>query len=354
MRISLLKKKKEIGLSPYESTFIGEQKMEKPELSLIDFTKDHIERVEVVDMDQIKEFKEKNSFTWLNVDGVHDPSPLNAIANIFDLEPTIIPEIMDTQTRPHAKEYDNCVLVSFRALRASNEADDISCDTVSVVCSSDWIISFRERKMPLFDPIIDRMKREHSRIRKQGVDYLMFTLLDVIIDNYMYILSLLGDKIEKVEDELLDEADQSLAKEINAYKKELNFIRKNTKPMNEVLLNLTKMDEDTINDMVTFHLKELRNSMLLVNDEIESYREILGDQSNLYNTTVNNLLNDRIKFLTIFSVIFIPLTFIVGVYGTNFDILPELHFKYSYYVMWMVMIIIAIGMIIYFKIKNWF
>jgi len=179
-------------------------------------------------------------------------------------------------------------------------------------------------------------------------------LLDVVIDNYIYIIGNLGEKIESVEENLILEPTQSVIDEINKFKRELNYIRKNIKPAKEIMLAITKMDTEFIKENIDLHYKELLDNINHAVESSESYREILTDQLNIYHTTITSKLNDIMKFLTIFSVIFIPLTFIVGIYGTNFETLPELKFEYSYFIMWGVMIFIAIGMLIYFRKRKWF
>jgi magnesium transporter len=175
-----------------------------------------------------------------------------------------------------------------------------------------------------------------------------------VIDNYIYIISRLGEKIETLEENILHNPSQEVIDEINNYKRELNFLRKNIKPAREMILSLSKIESEYIDESTDIHLKALLDHINLASESSDSYREILSDQLNIYHTTISSRLNDIIKFLTIFSVIFIPLTFIAGIYGTNFAVLPELHYKYSYFIMLGGMLIIAIGMLLYFKRKKWF
>jgi magnesium transporter len=177
--------------------------------------------------------------------------------------------------------------------------------------------------------------------------------LDIVIDNYIYIIGVLGEKIETLEETLLLEPRKSVIDEIYTYKRELNFLRKSIKPAKEMILTLSKLESEFIDEKTYFHFKELLENINQATDSSETYREILSDQLNIYHTTISSKLNDTMKFLTIFSVIFIPLTFIAGIYGTNFDVLPELHFKYSYFIMLSLMFIIAVGMLIYFKKRKW-
>jgi magnesium transporter len=225
---------------------------------------------------------------------------------------------------------------------------------LSLILTKSVLISFQERKGDVFEPVRERIRKQKKRIRNAGTDYLAFSLLDIVIDNYIYIISFLGEKIETLEENLLLEPKKSIIEEINFYKRELNFLRKSIKPAREMILALSKMESELIDEDTDVHFKELQDNINQASDSSDSYREILSDQLNIYHTTISSKLNDIMKFLTIFSVIFIPLTFIAGIYGTNFDIVPELHFKYSYFIMWGVIVIVAIGMLIYFRKRKWF
>ena len=224
---------------------------------------------------------------------------------------------------------------------------------MSLILTKSVLISFQEKRGDLFEPIRERIRNQKKRIRTSGTDYLAFALLDIVVDNYIYAISVLGDKIEELEDSLFNDPPKGVIDSINRYKQELNFLRRNIKPARDMILSLVKLDSELIADSTQIHFNELLANISLANDSSESYREILSDQLNIYHTTISSKLNDIMKFLTIFSVIFIPLTFIAGIYGTNFDFLPELHYKYSYFIMWGMMLLLAIGMLIYFKIKKW-
>jgi magnesium transporter len=225
---------------------------------------------------------------------------------------------------------------------------------LSLILTKSVLISFQERKGDVFEPVRERIRKQKKRIRNAGTDYLAFALLDIVIDNYIYIISFLGEKIETLEENLLMDPKKSVIEEINMYKRELNFLRKSIKPAREMILSLSKMESELIDESTDVHFKELQDNINQANDSSDSYREILSDQLNIYHTTISSKLNDIMKFLTIFSVIFIPLTFIAGIYGTNFDVVPELHYEYSYFIMWGVIVTVAIGMLIYFRRRKWF
>jgi len=223
-----------------------------------------------------------------------------------------------------------------------------------IIIKEHILLLFQEKIGDVFDPIRDRMRKNKKRIRSSRTDYLAFALMDIVFDNYNFIISQIGEKIESLEIYLLNNAKESTLKEVNNFKKEIIYLNKSIKPCREIVAELLKLDSDLLEDKVFVNFEDLKNNVNQAIESLESYREILSDQLQIYHTTISSKLNDIIKFLTVFSVIFIPLTFIAGVYGTNFDNLPELHFKYGYFMMLGVMLVIAVAMIFYFKNKKWF
>lgn len=347
------KKKEEIGMAPDELFFRGEQKTDTVHLRLIDFDAEELEDSAVNTVKEVLQYKDKDTVTWFNVDGLHNASIMQEIAQGFKLDKLILADVMNTHARPTVQEYDNCIFLSIKMLQHNSETDQIAVEHLSLILMKSVLISFQERKGDVFEPIRDRIRKK-KRVRTSGTDYLLFALLDIVIDNYIYIISVIGDKIESLEENLLLDPKQNIIEQINTYKRELNFLRRNVKPTKEVILALSKIESDFIAGSTVVHIKELQDNINQASDSSDSYREILSDQLNIYHTTISSKLNDVMKFLTIFSVIFIPLTFIAGIYGTNFEFVPELHYQYSYFIMWGVMIAVAIGMLYYFKNRNWF
>jgi len=348
------KTKKEIGLSPDELLFRGNKKMENVLLRIIDFDANNLEEDAIKNVADALKYQKKDTVTWLNIDGLHNPAVMQEIANSFHFDQLVLAQVMDTQARPKVQEFDNCILLSIKMLQQQEETGLITVENLSLIITESVLISFQESKGDVFEPVRERIRKQKKRIRNGGTDYLMFALLDVVVDNYIYIISLLGEKIEMLEEKLVLQPNQSVIDEINRYKRELNFLRKNIKPAREMILSMSKIESDLIYESTNVHLKELLDNINQATDSSDSYREILSDQLNIYHTTISSKLNDIMKFLTIFSVIFIPLTFIAGIYGTNFEVLPELHFQYSYFIMLGTMFVLAIGMLIYFRRKKWF
>jgi magnesium transporter len=278
---------------------------------------------------------------------------MEEIAAGFNIEKLLIVEVMDTDGRPRIIEHGNGIFLSLKMLQQDEKTNAISAENMSLIITENVLFTFQERKSDVFDPVRERIRNQRKRIRTSGTDYLTFALLDIVVDNYIFIISVLGEKIEELEEALLKNPSQSVIDKINSFKRELNFLRKNINPAKEMILGLSKLDSELIHESTGIHYKELVDNINQAIESTESYREILSDQLNIYHTTISSKLNDIMKFLTVFSVVFIPLTFIAGIYGTNFDNVPELHYEYSYFIMWGLMIVIAAAMLVYFKRNKW-
>ncbi|WP_338409833.1 magnesium/cobalt transporter CorA [uncultured Flavobacterium sp.] len=345
--------KQEIGMSPDEFLFRGEKKIDEVLIRLIDFDAHNLKEESLKKISDSFKYQNTDTITWLNIDGLHNHDLMEEIASGLNLDPIILAGVMNTHGRPTVKEYNNCIFVSLKMLSQNFDTDKINFENLSLIVTKSMLISFQERRGDVFEPVRDRLRNQKKRIRNGKTDYLLFALLDIVIDNYIYSISLLGDKIETLEEKILVDPGQEIIAEINSYKRELNFLRKNIKPAKEMVLGLLKLDSDFIDEVNHVHFKELQDNINQASDFLDSYREIVSDQLNIHHTTISSNLNDIMKFLTVFSVVFIPLTFIAGIYGTNFDFVPELHYKYSYFIMWAVIVVIAISMLIYFKKKKW-
>ncbi len=347
------KSKLDIGAAPDDLIFRGQRKQEEVLIRVIDFDANNLREDAVEALHKIKAFQNEKTVTWMNIDGLHNTLILEEIASVFDFDRLVIAEVLNTEARPRIIEFDNCTLITIKMLQQENDTGMIKVENLSLILTKEVLISFQERKGDVFEPVRERIRKHKKRIRNGGTDYLTFALLDIVIDNYLYVVSMLGEKIENLEENLLSDPDQQVINEINKYKRELNFLRKNIKPAREMIFALAKLETDFIAESTYLHFKELQDNISQASDVSDSYREILSDQLNIYHTTLSSKLNDVMKFLTVFSVVFIPLTFIAGIYGTNFDNVPELHYKYSYHIMWGVMIVVAIAMLLYFKNKKW-
>ena len=347
------KAKSEIGLSPTELVFRGQQKVDEIQMSIIDFDENSVEEKSIHAIKEITTYAQKKTVTWFNIYGLHDIELLQEIGQEFNFEKLVLADVLETHARPKIEDYNNFVFVSLKMIQFSEEKQDITVENLSLIFNDNMLISFQEKKGDVFEPVRNRIRNQKRTLRSSRPDYLAFALIDTVIDHYLYVLGLLGEKIEAIDDVLIDRPNNGIIDEIKSYKKKINYIQKGIKPAKEMILALSKLESNFIHKKNKIHFKELVNNINQASENVDSYRELLTDQLNVYHMIISSRLNEIMKFLTIFSVIFIPLTFIAGIYGTNFDVLPELHFKYGYFIMLGCMGVIAVAMLFYFKRKNW-
>lgn len=347
------KRKEDIGLAPDDISFRGTQKMDEVFLRMVDYDGETLHEEIIEKVATVMARSEEPTVTWFNIDGLHDIRVIEEIADGFNFDKLVLADVMDLHRRPKVQEFNNCILLSIKMLQQDEDTGLISVENLSIILTKSVLLSFQEKKGDVFEPVRERIRNGKKRIRTGGTDYLAFALLDIVVDNYIYIVGVLGGKIETLEETLLEEPRKSVIDEIYTYKREMNFLRKNITPAKEMILALSKMESELISGSAHVHFKELVDNIQQATDSSDTYRDILSDQLNIYHTTISSKLNDVMKFLTIFSVIFIPLTFIAGIYGTNFEVLPELKYEYSYFIMLGVMVLVAIGMLLYFRRRRW-
>ena len=348
------KKKEDIGLSPYELKFRGKKKAEDIRVQVIDFDLEGVRETEIKDTGELRKYLSSDSITWINVDGLHNEQIIRDLSDIFSIPADILSDVMEPSSRPQAEEFDNGFFVSIKMMEFNEKRNRVSVENLSLIVMDKILVTFQEEKGDVFEPVRERIRKHKTKIRTSGSDYLAFTLLDVVIDNYIYILGVYGEKVETLEGKLILDTNKETLKIINLFKHELNNLRVDIKPAKEMIMGLVKLDTDFIQEENEKHYKELQDNINQAVDLLDYYREILYDELNMYHSSMSTKLNDTMTVLTIFSVIFIPLTFIVGVYGMNFDNFPELHWKYGYFIVWGIMLLIVAGMIGYFKKRKWF
>lgn len=348
------KKKEHIGLSPYALVFRGQKKIDKSVLRAMSFDMDNVVEFDVKSTEQLSMLNDPNKINWLNIYGLDNATLMEELAEEFKLKNNILSDVMNPTVRPKVEELENGLFVTIKMLQYDQINENLLVENLSLIVTKNTLLSFQEQSIKAFDPVRERIRKHKNKIRISGHDYLAFALLDVVVDNYIYIIGLLGDKIESLEEDMMSDPKKELLESINTYKRELNLLRKHIKPAREMILNLGKLDSEFIQEENHIHFRELQDNINEASELSDSYREILYDQLNIYHSSMSTKLNEIMRILTVFSVVFIPLTFIVGVYGTNFDNLPELHWKYGYFLMWIVMLMSTLSMLWFFRRKKWF
>lgn len=342
-----------LGKAPGELIFIGEQKVQEATIRVIDYDRDNLSEHKLKDIKDGIPYKETETVTWLNINGLQDTELIMQVGQGFGLHALVMDDIVNTGQRPKMEEYDDYLFFVVKMMRYDEAEGLIKSDQLSMILGKSFLLTFQEQPGDVFEPVRDRIRKQKGRIRKVGIDYLAYALLDTIVDNYIFIIERLGEQIEEIEDEILDNPSQDVLARINNYKREMNYLRKSVRPAREFMLKLSRLDSNLIQDETTPFLKDLLDLASQAVEVIDTYREMLSDHLNIYNTGVSNRLNEIMKVLTIFSAIFIPLTFIAGIYGTNFENLPELHYRYSYFIMWGVFLAVSLVMLLFFRRRHW-
>ena len=346
--------KQQIGLSPGTLVHIGERKIEKARIRIIDYDEKRLEESEVETIEECFPFKDKPTVTWINIDGVHDVDIVEKIGDYFGPHSLVQENIVNTGQRPKLEDFGDHIFVVLKMLDYDNKKGEIEAEQVSLVFGSNFVISFQERAGDIFDPLRERIREGKGRIRKAGADYLAYSLIDSIVDNYFVILEQLGEKIENTEKELETNFTEKTLQIIRALKKEMIFLRKSVWPLREMVSSLERGESPLLQESTGIYFRDVYDHIVQIIDTIDSYRDMLSSMLDVYLSIISNKTNEVMKVLTIFAAIFIPLTFVASIYGANFKYMPELEWKWGYFVFLLVLISIGISMVVYFRRKKWF
>ncbi len=341
------------GLPPGSLVFIGTKKVHAPSLELISYNKDSVDGLTLKGADDIPA-ESKSHTNWINITGIDNVDFMRSIQLKLGIHPLAMEDIMNTGHRAKIDDFEDFTLLTLKMLRLDDKDKHVVPEQVSFILRENELITFQEEHGDTFDAVRKRITVPTANLRKFGTDYLTYALLDSIIDNYVYIIEGLGEKIDDLELMILDDPDKEVLHLINSYKRDLHLILKVVKPVNELLNNIKKSENALFTGKrIQPFYKDLGDLIIHVVESVEAYRSVLNDYIQVYHSSVSNKMNDIMKVLTIFSAIFIPLSFFAGVYGTNFQYFPELQYRYAYFIFWGVAVMMAVGMLLYFKKKKW-
>ncbi len=346
------KRNKKVGAPPGTLVHIGEQKTEKVRLRVIDYDQDTIEEREVEDIADCCPLRDTGSVSWINVDGIHRVEVTETLGACFKLHPLVMEDILNTDQRPKVEVYDDFIFVVVKMLDYDEQRKDVRTEQVSLAFGKHFVLSFQERQGDVFAGVRERL-RAGRRIRFLGPDYLAYALLDAIVDSYYSILEKIGDQIELLEIELSVDPTPATLDRIHHLKREMILLRKSIWPLREMVSSLTRDETPLVSQGTTVFLRDVYDHTIQVIDTVETFRDLLGGMLDLYLSSVSHRMNEIMKVLTLIATIFIPLTFIAGVYGMNFEYMPELHWRWAYPAVWAVMIVAGIGLLFFFKKKKW-
>lgn len=342
-----------IGAPPGDPIFIGTQKTEEITSQIIEYTLNDYKDTTPTEYSGLSKKDFVNSVRWININGLHDTDLIRHMGSQFGIHPLVVEDIVNTGQRPKFEEYDSYLFMVLKMMHVDPQSGCIVNEQLSIVWSQEFVLTFQERPGDVFDPVRTRIRESKGRIRKQGNDYLVYALVDSVVDSYLSIIEKMGEEIEEIENKIFDHFDKAILTEINNYKREMNYLRKTVRPINDAVLKLNMCESECISGEVRVFNRALLDLVTQAREIVDTYRDMLNDNLAVYNSEVSNRMNEIMKILTIFSAVFIPLTFIAGIYGTNFEYLPELKYRYSYFIFLGVLGVITIFMLLFFKKKKW-
>ena len=348
------KRSKKAGLPPGTLVHVGREYDGATRISLIDYTEAQFQEKTIENIEDTFPFRDSRSVTWINIDGLHDTATIEKIGNHFRLHPLIQEDIVNTEQRPKMEDFGSYIFIVLRMLNYDEKRQGIKNEQVSLVLGSNFVLSFQEDVGDVWDSLRERIRNNKGHIRKEGADYLAYSLMDAIVDNYFIILEKAGENIEGIEEKLVAAPTKETLPAIYHLKREMLVLRKAVWPLRDVVNTLVHDENPLIKDSTRIYLRDIYDHAIQVIDTIENYRDMISTLVDIYLSSVSNRLNEIMKVLTILSSIFIPLTFIVGIYGMNFAHMPELNLTWAYPALLVFMAFVALSMVAYFKRKKWF
>jgi magnesium transporter len=347
------KRSKKIGLAPGSMVHVGEKKLERVIITLIDYDQQNFQKHELEKIEEVLPYKDTTSVTWINFYGLHETDILERVGDYFNIHPLVLEDILNTDQRPKVEIFDNYLFFVLKMISFDDKNNELNIEQLSLVMGENFVLTFQERVGDYFNSLRDRIKNNKGRIRKSGVDFLTYSLIDIVVDNYFLVLEQIGEIIEDLEENVLTFPQPSIVNKIQSLKRELIFLRKSVWPLRELITQLLREEFPQIEPSTVPFLRDLYDHTIHVVDTVETYRDVISGVMDLYLSSISNKMNEIMKVLTIIATIFIPLTFLAGIYGMNFDFMPELHLQWAYPLLWGIMFLIFTGMLFFFRRKKW-
>ncbi|MHC4596042.1 MAG: magnesium/cobalt transporter CorA [Planctomycetota bacterium] len=336
---TIKKRSRKAGLPPGTLVHIGEKKAETVRIIYIDYDEQNLQEKQITNIEECFQFKTTPTVTWINIQ--------------FELHPLILEDILNTGQRPKFEDFEKYIFVVLKMLSYNDANQAVEVEQVSLVLGANFVISIQERAGDVFQQVRDRIRGSKGRIRKMGADYLGYALIDAIVDNYFTILEKLGQEIESAEEEVVAEPTENTLQQIHSLKREMISLRKSVWPLRELISGLQRSESDLIKESTGIYLKDVYDHTIQIIDTIESFRDMVSGMLDIYLSSLSNKMNAVMKVLTIIATLFIPLTFVAGIYGMNFKNMPELEWRWGYAAALLVMAVIAAIMLIHFRRKKW-
>lgn len=350
---------KKSGLKPGAIVYVGKERSEEVTIDVIDYDQTELTETRVKTIEESFPFKDTITITWINVNGIHDVKTIEKLGGHFGIHALTLEDIANTGHRPKIEETDDYVFVVLKMLYNDAQSGNHLSEQVSIIFGRNFVISFQEKEGDVFNAVRERIRKTIPRVRFMGADYLAYALIDAVVDNYFLVLENIGEGIGSLENELVEDPAPENLETLHDLKREMIYIRKAIWPLREVVGGLERMESDLIHDYTGMYLRDLYEHTIQVIDTVETYRDMVSGLLDIYMSSISNKMNQVMKVLTIIATIFIPLSFLAGVYGMNFDTssspfnLPELGFRYGYIAFWAVVLIVGIGLMVFFRRKKW-
>ena len=348
----LFRKSKKTGLPPGTPVYVGEEEPLPAHIEMISYDEEKFNETVIDNLAEIVDDLKSPDITWVNVDGL-DVDDIIEVGTSIGFHPLILEDIVNTEQRPKVEEYGDYVFFVLKMITYDEENSLVDVEQVSFILGERYLVSFQEKHGDLFEVIRQRIRENKGIIRKMGADYLAYSLIDVLVDGYFTVLEKMGDRIEDIEDELVENPQTDTLNSIYDMKRKMITLRKSVWPMREVISRLDRIGSKQFTESTRVYVRDVYDHTIQVIDAIETYRDLLSGMLDIYLSSISNKMNQIMQVLTIIGTIFIPLTFLAGVYGMNFKYMPELGWKYSYPAIWGIMIIITCVMILFFRRRKW-
>jgi magnesium transporter len=343
---------KRVGQPPGTLRINGEQADAPVRITVIDYDEQHFQEQAVSNIMECFPFRDTQTVTWINVDGLGNPKIIEELGKCFTIHPLILEDILNTEQRPKMEDLESYIYVNLKMLSYAGKATDVKVEHISMLFGSNFLITFQEDIGDIFDPVRERIRKD-GRIRKFGPDYLAYALIDGIVDNYFVVMEKLEERVEDLEEELVRNPTQASIHKINRLKKDMIYLRKSVWPLREVINTLERSESPLIKESTAIYLRDVYDHTIQVIDTLETFRDMVSGMIDIYLSGLSYKMNEIMKVLTLIATIFIPLTFVVGLYGMNFKNMPEIEWEFGYYSVLIIMVIMVVGMLAYFRSKKW-
>jgi len=344
-------KNKKVGLAPGTLVYTGELKDEKIKIIFYSYNEETIKKVIDNSLDKLSLFNEKNFVNWIAIEGVHDVELIKKIGTFYEIDNLVLEDILNIDQRPKFEEREKYISFFLKMIYLNKKNNEIEYEQISFILGEGYLITFQEKTGNIFDNLQERIENGIGRLRKKKENYLMYALFDIIVDNYFLILEDFEEKIEALEEKIVNNPSQKIIEDIISLKKEISKFKRNVIPIKEILIKISNVDY--FDESMNIYLKDLHDHGTIIYESIEIIYNRSNDLIQLCHSSIGNNMNEIMKILTTISTIFIPLSFLAGLYGMNFQYMPELSWEYGYYFVLGLMFIVVAGMILYFKRKNW-